>query len=248
MPNLRAHIDLAHRAAERLAHPTLDANMGCFLFGSTSPDIRVITRRKREVYHFALLDFESLGSGIEGLFAAHPGLKYSGDHNEQTRAFVCGYLTHLIVDESWIVDMYRPYFGNPEVFGDSAKGNVYDRALQLELDRQSTRPPDADAILSRLPVDDIEVGFIPTDTLQDWRDWVVSSLARGFTWERLRFMAGRISRGDESHPAHALADDFVRCAPSGLASLYGYVPQESLDQYRERSVDALVKAIEEYLP
>ena len=248
MPNLRAHIDLAHRAAERLAHPTLDGNMGFFLFGSTSPDIRVITRRRREVYHFAELDFESLGSGIEGLFSAYPGLKRTGEHNEQTVAFVCGYLTHLIVDESWIVDMYRAYFGNREVFRDSAKGHVYDRALQLELDRQSTRPPDAADLLSRMPVEDIEVGFIPTDTLSDWRDWVVSGLNREFTWERLRFMAGRISRGDESHPAHTMADEFVRGVPEGLASLYDHVPEESLDGYRERSVDALVKTIEEYLP
>ena len=248
MPNLRAHIDIAHRAAERLAHPTLDGNMGFFLFGSTSPDIRVITRKGREVYHFAELDFESLGSGIEGLFSAHPGLKRTGEHSEQTVAFVCGYLTHLIVDESWIVDMYRPYFGNRGVFGESAKGNVYDRALQLELDRQSTRPPDAADLLSSLAVDDIDVGFLSTETLNDWREWVVSSLARGFTWERLRFMAGRISRGDESHPAHALADEFVRGVPNGLASLYDHVPEESLDDYRQRSVDALVKTIREYLP
>lgn len=247
MPNLRAHIDIAHRAAERLAHPTLDANMGCFLFGSTSPDIRVITRRDRSIYHFAQLDFDELGAGMEGLFAEHPALKHANGHNEQTVAFVCGYLTHLIVDESWIVDMYRPYFGNREVFRDSAKGNVYDRALQLELDRQSTRPPDAADLISHLAVDDIEVGFIPTDTLSDWREWVVSGLNREFTWERLRFMAGRISRGDESHPAHALADQFVRGVPEGLASLYDHVPEESLDEYRERSVDALVKTIDEYL-
>ena len=247
MPNLRAHIDLAHRAAKRLSHPTLDANMGCFLFGSTSPDIRVITRRDRSVYHFAQLDFETLGAGIEGLFATHPALKHANGHNEQTQAFVCGYLTHLIVDESWIVSMYRAYFGNPDVFEDRAMGNVFDRALQLELDRQSSQPHDAEAILRRLPVDAIDVGFLPTQTLYDWREWVVSSLSRGFTWERLRFMAGRISRGDESHPAHALADEFVRGVPNGLASLYAYVPEESLAEYRERAVDALVGAVEEYL-
>ena len=134
------------------------------------------------------------------------------------------------------------------MFGESAKGNVYDRALQLELDRQSTRPPDAADLLSSLAVDDIDVGFLSTETLNDWREWVVSSLARGFTWERLRFMAGRISRGDESHPAHALADEFVRGVPDGLASLYDHVPEESLDDYRQRSVDALVKTIREYLP
>ncbi len=248
MPNLRAHIDLAHQAATRLGHPTLEANIGCFLFGSTSPDIRVITRKKREVYHFAQLDFESLGAGIEGLFESYPHLLPSTRHNPQTQAFVSGYLTHLIVDESWIIDMFRPYFGNPKVFQDDVKGKVMDRALQLELDRNSLEPPNAAEMLNEIAVAGIEVGFIPSETLNDWRDWVVTSLGRGFTWDRLRFMAGRISGGDEAHPAHALADDFVRAVPKGLANLYDHVPQRSLADYREQTVDALVRAIEGYLP
>ena len=247
MPNLRAHIDLAHQAAARLGHPTLQANMGCFLFGSTSPDIRVITRKKREIYHFAQLDFDSLGAGIEGLFESYPHLFPSSRHNPQTQAFVSGYLTHLIVDESWIIDMYRRYFGNPEVFHDDVKGNVMDRALQLELDRRSVEPPNAAEMLNEITVEGIEVGFIPSETLCDWRDWVVTSLVRGFTWERLRFMAGRISGGDETHPAHTLADDFVRSVPQGLANLYDHVPQRSLADFREQTVDALVCAIEGYL-
>ena len=66
MPNLATHIDLARRTAERLDHPVLEANLGCFLLGSTSPDIRVITRCGRETYHFATLDFESVGAGMDG--------------------------------------------------------------------------------------------------------------------------------------------------------------------------------------
>ena len=74
MPNLPAHIDIAFRAAKRLGHPTIDSNMGSFLFGSTSPDIRVITKKKREEYHFVSLNFEAIGDGITKLFETYPNL------------------------------------------------------------------------------------------------------------------------------------------------------------------------------
>ena len=118
LPNLPAHIDLANRAASRLGHPTLDGNLGYFLHGSTSPDIRVITRGRREEYHFAPLDFQDVGTGVKGMFDSHPQLGSSADHDGPTQAFVAGYITHLIADETWIVSMYRPFFGNPMVFED----------------------------------------------------------------------------------------------------------------------------------
>jgi hypothetical protein len=248
VPNPLAHIEFAQRTAQCLGSPILESNLGYFLLGSTSPDIRVITRRHREVYHFAPLDFDEVGAGIDGMFGSHPKLRQVEAYDGPTQAFVAGYMTHLVADETWITSMYRPYFGNRDVFEDDAVGNVMDRALQLELDRQAWETASAHRPIIEAASNRVQVDFIPRETLDEWRLWVLRALDSGFSWERLRFMAGRISRGDESHPAHALADDFVRCAPSGLASLYGYVPQESLDEYRERSVDALVKAIEEYLP
>ena len=247
MPNLPAHIDLAQEAAKRLGHPTLEAHMGCFLFGSTSPDIRVITRRKREEYHFTHLDFESVGAGIEGLFKSHPRLLTSSDHDGPTQAFICGYITHLLVDESWIVGMFRQYFGNSDVFEDDVLGKVMDRALQLELDRQCNETVNAIQMLQEVAVDGIKIGFIPSETLTDWRDWVVTSLGREFSWERLKFMAHRISNGDENHPAHALTEDFVRRAPRSLEEVYEFIPRRSLSDYREQTIEALVRRVGDYL-
>ena len=56
MPNLATHIALAQQAAGRLQHPTIEANVGHFLLGSTTPDVRAISRGSREDYHFAPLD------------------------------------------------------------------------------------------------------------------------------------------------------------------------------------------------
>ena len=78
MPNPPVHINLARQAAAVLRHDVIDANMGYYLLGSTSPDIRVITRKDRACYHFARLDFDEIGTGINGLFHNHPELQQCG--------------------------------------------------------------------------------------------------------------------------------------------------------------------------
>ena len=137
MPNLPAHIELAAMVAERLGPSALDGNLGYFLLGSTSPDIRAITKADRQDYHFAPLSFESVGAGVDGMLSAHPELRDAAGRDGPTGAFVAGYMTHLIYDETWIVEMFRPCFGNSGVFADEMEGKVLDRALQLDLDRQA---------------------------------------------------------------------------------------------------------------
>ena len=248
MPNLPTHIELAHKTAERLGHPTLNSNMGCFLLGSTSPDIRIITRGRREDYHFAPLEFDSVGAGVDGLFDSHPDLLSSGTGNGPTQAFVAGYITHLIADEIWIVDLFRPYFGNPDVFEDDVLGKVMDRAFQLELDRQAWQTVDAAVATLEIDTDAVTVGFIAPETLDDWRRWVLSFVERGFSWDRLQFMARRIAAGDEAHPAHLVAQEFVESMPGSLERVYNIVPRDNLARFKERAVGALVRGVGEYLP
>ena len=222
-------------------------NLGYYLQGSTSPDIRVITRGRREEYHFAPLDFQDVGAGVEGMFDSHPHLMSSVDHDEPTRAFVAGYITHLIADETWIVDMYRPFFGNPMVFEDRVLGNVMDRALQLELDRQAWKTVDATKSTLENATDGISIGIIPSEKLADWREWVMSHIDRGFSWDRLRFMASRIAAGDETHPAHQVAEEFVSSMPESLERLHRSVSRSDVTNYKERTVEALVRAVGDYL-
>ena len=248
MPNLPAHIDLAYQAARRLDHPALDAHIGYFLLGSTSPDVRAITRGRREEYHFAPLDFEAVGAGVERLFDCHPHLLSVTDQDGPTLAFMAGYITHLIADEIWIVDMYRPFFGNKDMFESQALGNVMDRALQLELDRQAWQTAQATRPQLEATADGIEIGFIPSATLEEWRQWVLTILERGFSWDRLRLMARRIAEGDEGHPAHRLAQDFIEAMPHSLQRLYELVPSRKLAEFKRRTGDELVRVVGDYLP
>lgn len=222
--------------------------MGYYLLGATSPDIRVITRKDRACYHFAQLDFHEIGAGISGLFHHHPHLSDAAAHSEATQAFIAGYLTHLLADETWIATMFRPFFGNPGVFHDNILGLVMDRAMQLELDRRCWQDIHTLGSLLHIPTESVDVGFIHPDTLSDWIQWVTANLNRGFSWERLRFMARRIAYGKDTHPAHQLADDFLTNASSGLERIYQYIPRSSPEQYQQTALSSLTKAVQEYLP
>lgn len=247
MPNPPLHIRLAQTVAEHLRHPTLDGNPGYLLLGSTSPDSRAITRERREEYHFASLDFDAVGAGARGLFMAHPHLARTSALDGPTRAFVAGYVSHLVADETWIVEVFRPYFGNREVFDDQACGKVMDRALQLDLDRQSMEAARAALPLLAAAGDPVQVEFIGAEALSRWRRWVTELVSRDFTWERLAFMARRIAAGDDAHPAHGIAAEFVQGMPGSLERLYRRVPQERVRRFMDTAVGNAVSAVGDYL-
>ena len=93
----------------------------------------------------------------------------------------------------------------------------------------------------------MELPFIDGDTLSEWHEWVTSFISHEFTWERLRFMAMRISRGDESHPAHAIADDFVRGMPDTLDVLHERVPTERLVEFKRDAIADMARVVAEHL-
>ena len=242
MPNLPTHIGIAHDAAARIASPVIADHMGYFLLGSTAPDMRAITKRPREEYHFAPLDFERVGDGARAMLESHPHL---GGLDGRRGAFVAGYISHIVLDECWITGVFRPAFEDASGAVD-ARGLVLDRALQLELDRRTNGVGEYLGLMgdAALPLD---LGFVSDEEVTQWRLWVVEFLERDFSWERLRFMARRIARGDEGHPAHAIADELLRSNPESLETMFEVVSCDELQDFARRSVDTLCEHIEGYL-
>jgi hypothetical protein len=136
MPSLGSHMARARTIADRLRLPEIDADRGAYYLGSTAPDIRVITRRERSVTHFFELDDLHDQDSVSRMFAEHPGLAAPAGLDAATTAFIAGYLTHLVLDEAFIGEVYRPNFGAHSERDDDPKSNVLDRALQYELDRR----------------------------------------------------------------------------------------------------------------
>ncbi len=233
--------------AERLGIPTLDGNLGYFLLGSTSPDIRAITKADRQSYHFAPLSFESIGAGVDGMLDAHPELRAASVRGGPTGSFVAGYITHLIYDEAWIVEMFRPYFGNAGLFPEEIEGKVLDRALQLDLDRQAQEAVQASLPALAGATEDLDVAFLPAETLARWRVWVVDFVGRGFSWDRLSFMARRAAAGGDEQPALKAADDFLEGLPGSIQELYRLIDPDQVSRFKAGALETASARVEDYL-
>lgn len=245
MPNPATHIEMAYGAAQLFDSVVIHGKMSQYLLGSTAPDIRVITGRGRELYHFAPLDFDEVGAGEVGLFERHPELAKM--NHRPTAAFIAGYVSHLILDEMWITTMYRPYFGVDGIFETVTHGAVMDRAMQLELD--SIAYEDFDGLLADLTEFDggVDVPFIDTETLAQWHQWVKDFVSQRFAWDRLRFMARRIAKGNESHSVHRIADEFVQGMPGTLDGLHEVVPKQKLKEFKRDAMAEMARSVERYL-
>ena len=249
MPNLPTHLALAREAASRLSHPAVDGAMGAFLLGSTSPDIRIMTKWARDDTHFAPLDFQEVGDGVRGMLRKHPGLSGSnGGVSDATRAFLAGYITHLAADEVWILEIYRTYFDGLREHRERVVGNIWDRALQLDMDMAARQAMgDMEELRNALEgaEEGIAVEFIDCETLSRWRQWVSDFTTWEYGWDRLRGAARRMYR--DSTEASDLVEEFLRCVPKGLERVHELVPREKIAEYRRKAVDESTRLVREYL-
>ena len=248
MPNLPVHLDMALKVRKQLEDPDIDSNLGCFLLGSTTPDIRAMTKGKREDTHFAPLATRKIGAGAEGLFGSHPELADKSKLGSATASFLAGYLSHLAADETWILDIYQRYFGGNSLEQQKMQANIWDRALQLDMDRAAMDDMgDREEIRQHLQGSETEVdiGFLDGEQLAQWREWVVNFTTWDFTWERLRFATRRMYRDDPD--ASKIAEDFLLSMPDSLEELYGLVSRDEIATYRNKAISESVRMVKEYL-
>lgn len=235
---------MAMEATGRLGRPALEQHTGAWLLGSTAPDIRIITRWPREQTHFGSLSSDDVCAGVKALFQAHPHLAPLSRLSLPTQAFLLGYMCHLVADQAWVVWVYRPYFGNLDVYDDAVVGNVMDRALQLELDRQATALVAEARALLDLAEEGVEVGFVDGPTLRAWRGWVQRFLGQGFAWSRLHSLARRQGSAGH-HAAGQAAETFLASVQEGLESIYRRVPQDTLGRYKECVFQGMRRLVQE---
>jgi hypothetical protein len=132
---------IAKNVADSLRLDPLDEERGSLYMGATAPDIRVVTRWERARTHFFDLNNFDEQDGVAAFFEMHPSLSEIGSLAAPTRAFIAGYLTHLVMDERWISTVYRPYFGERSPLGGDLRANIMDRALQFSMDSTAAATP-----------------------------------------------------------------------------------------------------------
>jgi hypothetical protein len=249
MPPLTIHIATARGVAERLNVGLLDDGRGNLYLGSTAPDIRVITRWDRARTHFFELDEFGEQDGIGKFFAAYPALAQAGAVSRQTAAFVAGYLTHLVMDETWIKMVYRPRFGADSPLGGGLKANVMDRAIQFSLDRDRRNDSELVAHVTECVARcdlGLDVGFIDADTLKRWHEVVLEMIGTEPDWERFRHGARRHLGGDAVAQAEEF-EELVKSIPDLVDETLRYLSPEFVEEFMCESLDRSLSAVREYL-
>lgn len=225
----------------------INRRLGGYLLGSTAPDRRIITGVSRQDTHFVDLNSETGEVGVNAFFGAYPHLRQANLLDEANRAFVAGYLSHLITDGLWISQVYRPLFAAPSSFGEAA--SVMDRALQFEMDRRERlRDRDMEVVREAVCSPDlgIAVDFIDGAVLEEWRAFVCSAANRRPSWEGFRSFAKRYLYPQGKAQSSGV-EAFLDAFPSSLESLLCQVSEERLAAFRERAIADSQHAAEEYL-
>lgn len=250
MPNLPMHIYLCQQVAIELDWGYAHDHAGAAYLGSTTPDIRAMTKWERARTHFSDLSVPAIGAGVRRMFELHPHLA-GGDNGltPETRAFLLGYVSHLVADEAWITTMFRPHFDAANRITDTAvEAHIWDRALQLDMDNVVLQgngglsaQNDAIASLEQMPA----LGFLQDELIDEWRGWVARLLGWDFTWERLKRALNRMYRDDDG--VQQAVDGFLADMPRSLERVYERVPRQLIEDYRQRVIDETKAQAREYL-
>jgi hypothetical protein len=249
MPALALHAAVASRIADQLRHRALDVDAGSLYLGATAPDIHILMGWERERTHFFdLREFEEQ-SAVAAMFKAHPALARPAELSPSTVAFVSGYISHLVMDEVWINDVYRPFFSRSSPMAGDRRANIMDRAVQYDLDRQARTDRQAMSNIVKeiaRPALNLEVGFIDAGALERWRELMAESLNHSPDWERFRYFGGRALKAAGVDTPAAFAE-FVKTLPDLVAEASDYLSRERLEAFLEKSLNEGRQAIKEYL-
>ncbi len=248
MPSIGQHMTRARAIADALRHPAIDAERGAFYFGASAPDVRVITRRDRIHTHFFDLDRFEPQDSVVSMFEAYPELAEARALDSETRAFMAGYITHLILDEVYIETMFRPFFGAESPMKDDLFGNVLDRALQYEMNRREMEDEHAaEQLISALGLCTTSNGctFIEDEFLERWRDVVLDFARAGASWDRFpRMMNIHLKRAGFSEEE---IDQFTADGPALAKQALDYVGEERVREFIARADARATQRVREYL-
>ncbi len=216
--------------------------------GSTAPDIRVITRWERERTHFFDLGDFSEQDGRAAFFASYPFLAEGTKVSAPTAAFVAGYLTHLVMDEMWITEMYRPHFGERSPLGGDLRANLMDRALQFSMDceRRSNSELMAHIVDAVARCDlALDIGLVDSETLRHWHEVVIEMMRRPADWQRFREGARRHLANGQSWSEDL--QDLMESLPDLVQETMHYLTRERVDEFLAGALERSLAAVKDYL-
>lgn len=247
MPLIGLHITVARELADELRHRVINGDRGAFYLGATTPDIRAMTRLDRERTHFFTLNDFGPQSGVHRLFQEQPELKDPTTLDATTAAFMAGYVSHLEMDEAYIGEIYRPFFGERSDVADDLMANVMDRLLLYHLDKEHREDASALEEIGRALTEssaEVAVDFIGRDAIREWRELQRRMVTRPPTFAKMlwRQLNAVGIEGEE-----AIAAFLEEHAEELLRSTIARIGPERIQQYLLDSKDRARRAMMDYL-
>ena len=241
----------AMRAGDTLSSDAiaLDRSNGEYLLGATTPDIRVLTRWDRERTHFFNIYDDGHQDCVENFFSAHHSFRDAGKLSPETRAWVAGYLTHVIMDQEYVVQIYRPYFGRRSILGGNSHANLLDRVLQYEMDRRERESPTQMREIRRSlfgSAVEIDAGFVDRQLLTQWRDTTAAMTEHPPDWERFSFIASRHLQSAGIEDESGLMA-FMESIPQLLDDAMSHVDQHTLNGFFESTCERTAAVLRDWL-
>lgn len=243
MPSALTHLAICADAATD-AGLSLDGTLGEFLLGAIAPDAWPVAGIPRSTTHF--WGVEDRG-GVTELRAAHPELWEFARAAGPARAFVAGYLCHLLTDEQWNRTIWRPFFGRLSPYKGSPARLPMQLALLAVLE-QRLRDGRAAAVgrwlhaLAQAQVEDW-LPFLPAESLAAYRQRVLDANGQPSSAQAFVHFNRRLKHRDLPD-AEVLGADLPMLMPRAEA----LVPLDTVNAFRFRATAACTAVLTELAP
>jgi len=222
---------------------TLQRNRAAFLFGHTAPDVQVVSGQPRQDTHFFPYPIPpGCRPPVETMLTAHPDLGNPSKLPEAQRAFLAGYLCHLLADWLWVKQIFSPIFGVEGCWGEVRECVYIHNVLRAYLDRQ-IRPhlaADTGACMERAA----PMSWLPMtgdSHLRQWRDQLTAQLKPDAVVQTVAVFAARQGLGVEAFTR--LLDSEERMQ----REVFIHLSPHQIEAYRSRLMDESVQLVRRYL-
>jgi hypothetical protein len=214
-----------------------------FLLGAVSPDVRAVSGQAREETHFFSIPPQGEIPAQAQMLARWPELRDAPAHDPLRAAFVAGYITHLVMDQTWAEMIVMPgLFIEGQAWGAlHPKWRIYSLLMTYLDDQASQRLPGglAEQLVRAKPRGWLP--FVQDGHLIRWRDHVAGIISSGGISPLIRLFA--LSNG---MPVKAL-EAIIRSEERMEAEVYRYVPRERLAAFEAETARRSQQAVRAYL-
>ena len=245
MPTPIEHLALAQQI---LISPALPAEVrvrldgdpavrGAYFFGHIAPDVQVVSRQPRESTHFFRVPPTDSRPGYLHMLDRYPWMGRPGQLPEAHAAFLTGYVSHLLLDEVWVREIF-PIFGPEQTWGDWHERLLLHNVLRTWLDqRDLAQLRDGVGALLRGARPRRWLPFAADADLRRWRDLVAEQFEPGAPVRTVEIFARRSEVPAEEFVALLDPDVmrqriFTHVSPARLERFYHQALAQTLDLTR----------------